>query len=256
MERPHSTPHWVLIQNGRHFIKKPSHLLQERKKRPVVVHTSSQHWETHRVYLLYRNHRAAERISEGGGPQMCNLWWLFSLFLKSVNILWRLLLREHMRRPHVTFYQMRAEELLKHKAAVAGEGSGAEHGVKTGVISHMNACRHAPSLIWSRFGTCTFCMVCGNRLLIVFKSLKALKHLINLRFCLKIFRGAFCALTEGKAEELDRKWETERETMTCKGPHGGIKPVAASARTQPLYMGRPLYQRIPEDPVTRFVYVA
>lgn len=47
------------------------------------------------------------------------------------------------RQPDATFYQMRAEELLKHNASVAAEVNGAEHGVKTAVLSHMNACRHA-----------------------------------------------------------------------------------------------------------------
>ncbi len=35
----------------------------------------------------------------------------------------------------------------------------------------------------------------------------------------------------------------EREGITCsKGPQGGIEPGNLAARTQPLYMGRPLYR--------------
>lgn len=33
VERPHSMPHWVLIQNGRHLIKKRRRLLQIQKKK-------------------------------------------------------------------------------------------------------------------------------------------------------------------------------------------------------------------------------
>ena len=36
----------------------------------------------------------------------------------------------------------------------------------------------------------------------------------------------------------DRQEMVEREGMTCcKGPRGGIEPLAAAARSQPLYMG-------------------
>ncbi len=34
----------------------------------------------------------------------------------------------------------------------------------------------------------------------------------------------------------------DREGMTCStGPQGGIEPTVGAARTQPLYMRRPLY---------------
>lgn len=53
MERPHSTPHLVLIRNGQHFIKKRRRLPQ-KQKRPFllfIVHHDAQ--RAQRVYLFY-----------------------------------------------------------------------------------------------------------------------------------------------------------------------------------------------------------
>lgn len=47
---------------------------QKKKKKGrllFILHHDSQ--RTQRLYLFYRNHRALERISERGGPQICNL---------------------------------------------------------------------------------------------------------------------------------------------------------------------------------------
>ncbi len=46
----------------------------------------------------------------------------------------------------------------------------------------------------------------------------------------------------GREGERERGREREREWHAARGPHGGIKPGAAAVRTQPLYMGHPLYQ--------------
>lgn len=68
LERPHSMPHWVLIQNGRHLIKKPRHLLQIQKKRekkePLVPNSITIVLRAQRVYLFYHNHRAPKRVFE------------------------------------------------------------------------------------------------------------------------------------------------------------------------------------------------
>lgn len=63
MERPHSTPHWVLIRNGRRFIKKRRRLLQKqttKKKTGRLLFTL--HHAAQWVHLFYRDHRAPERI--------------------------------------------------------------------------------------------------------------------------------------------------------------------------------------------------
>ncbi len=42
--------------------------------------------------------------------------------------------------------------------------------------------------------------------------------------------------------------------MICsKGPKGGIEPVAAAARTQPLYMGHLLYTELSAPPHVPFL---
>ena len=68
----HPTPHWVLIRNGRHFIKKPRRLSQKQEKTKKGRLLFILHHDTHRVYLSYHNHRAPEHVFEG--PHICNLW--------------------------------------------------------------------------------------------------------------------------------------------------------------------------------------
>ncbi len=51
-----------------------------------------------------------------------------------------------------------------------------------------------------------------------------------------------CAFIDRTAEELDKKWSGGKERMTCsKWPKGGNDPRVTAARTQSLFIRRPLY---------------
>ncbi len=60
-----------------------------------------------------------------------------------------------------------------------------------------------------------------------------------------MFSGLFRAFIDRTAEELDRTWgerERERKRERENDMQRGGQPGAAAVRTQPLYMGHPLYQ--------------
>lgn len=63
-------------------------------------------------------------------------------FLQKCKYLMTIISREARTACCNVFYQMRAEKSLKHSASDSGEESRAECGVKTVVLSHMNAYRH------------------------------------------------------------------------------------------------------------------
>ncbi len=64
---------------------------------------------------------------------------------------------------------------------------------------------------------------------------------VSLFVFLKIFLGLFVILLIGKLKISTGNGGNVEGTTCSKGSQGGIKPGATATRTQPLYMGRPLY---------------
>ncbi len=62
----------------------------------------------------------------------------------------------------------------------------------------------------------------------------------NIWIMLRFLFLDFCAFINDMTAGERTGNERERRTRS-KGPQGGIKPTTAAARTQPLYMERPLY---------------
>lgn len=142
LERPHSMPHWVLIQNGRHLIKKRRRLLQipKKKKEELLVHTPSQSYREPKesICFITTTEHPSTSLREAGLKFVI----YDNCFLQKCKYLMTIISREAHTACCDVFIRWGQRNCWSTVLLISGEESRAECGVKTVVLSHMNAYRH------------------------------------------------------------------------------------------------------------------
>lgn len=109
MERPHSMPHWVPIQNSQHFIKKQR---QKKKRAACCSYSITKHRKPREcICFITSTEHPSVSPKEAGG----NFVIYDNCSLQKCKYIMTIISRDIRTLSNVTFHQMRAEKLLKLK---------------------------------------------------------------------------------------------------------------------------------------------